>query len=370
MEDANEGTDKVVGVGVGAEIAAGDGALDGGYEGGVDERTGAFDEAHGATGDGVHRRDDEHFSGDVVDEEQHPGAQGFERRHRCCKALRSGGKFLNFAAIDGFDEGVARWKVPVQCPGTNLSPARNVVKARRRAIPREGLFGDFKDALAIMLRIGAEFACRRSGWELLLRHSNNSQNILQPETSSGYLLFGHCLRFIQRRPVCQSGAMQIVPLNSRREAMHVFVTGSTGFIGTELVKELIAAGHQVRGLTRSDAGVEQLKAAGAEVYRGDLTDLNSLRLGAMGMDAVVNLAFNHDWAKFEQNAKDEVQAIDALGSVLEPGKLLVVTSGIGITSGAPGQVRKETDSPTDSPTIPRKPEQAAQAVAAKVCMWR
>jgi len=88
------------------------------------------------------------------------------------------------------------------------------------------------------------------------------------------------------------------------------------------------------------------------------------------MDAVVNLAFNHDWAKFEQNAKDEVQAIDALGSVLEPGKLLVVTSGIGITSGAPGQVRKETDSPTDSPTIPRKPEQAAQAVAAKVCMWR
>ena len=60
--------------------------------------------------------------------------------------------------------------------------------------------------------------------------------------------------------------------------MRVFVTGSTGFIGTELVKDLIAAGHQVRGLTRSDAGEEQLRAAGAEVLRGDITDLDRLRL--------------------------------------------------------------------------------------------
>ena len=148
--------------------------------------------------------------------------------------------------------------------------------------------------------------------------------------------------------------------------MRVFVTGATGFIGTELVKELIAAGHHVRGLTRSDAGAEQLKAAGAEVHRGDLQDLDSLRSGATGMDAVVNLGFNHDdWSKFAQNAKDEIQAIEALGSVLEPGKLLVVTSGIGLTGGAPGQVRMETDPPADSPSIPRRPEQAAQAVAAK-----
>ncbi|HWW31429.1 MAG TPA: SDR family oxidoreductase [Steroidobacteraceae bacterium] len=147
--------------------------------------------------------------------------------------------------------------------------------------------------------------------------------------------------------------------------MRVFVTGATGFIGTELVKELIAAGHRVRGLTRSDAGVEQLKAAGAEVHRGDLQDLDGLRSGATGMDAVVNLAFNHDWSKFAQNAADEMRAIEALGSVLEPGKLLVVTSGIGITSGAPGQLRKETDPPTDSPTIPRRPEQAVRAVTAK-----
>jgi nucleoside-diphosphate-sugar epimerase len=147
--------------------------------------------------------------------------------------------------------------------------------------------------------------------------------------------------------------------------MRVFVTGASGFIGTELVKELIAAGHWVRGLTRSDAGVEQLKTMGAEVHRGDLQDLDSLRSGAAGMDVVVNLAFNHDFSKFAQNAKDEIEAIEALGSALEPGKLLVVTSGIGITAGAPGHVRQETDPPMDSAIIPRRPEQAAQTVAAK-----
>ncbi len=147
--------------------------------------------------------------------------------------------------------------------------------------------------------------------------------------------------------------------------MRVFVTGATGFIGTELVKELIAAGHHVRGLTRSDAGAQQLQAVGAEVHRGDIKDLDSLRSGAAGMDAVVNLAFNHDWANFAENAQDEIKAIEALGSVLEPGKLLVITSGIGITAGAQGQVRKETDPPVDSPTIPRRPEQAARLVAAK-----
>src|ERR1700733_8926572 len=148
--------------------------------------------------------------------------------------------------------------------------------------------------------------------------------------------------------------------------MRVFVTGATGFIGTELVKELIEVGHHVRGLTRSDAGVEQLKAVGVEVHRGDITDLDSLRSGATGMDAVVNLAFNHDdMSKFAQSAKDEIQAIEALGSVLEPGKVVVVSAGVGITPGAPGQVRKETDPPTESPAMPRRSEQAAQAVAAK-----
>jgi nucleoside-diphosphate-sugar epimerase len=147
--------------------------------------------------------------------------------------------------------------------------------------------------------------------------------------------------------------------------MRVFVTGATGFIGTELVKELIAAGHQVRGLTRSEEGAEQLKAVGAEVHHGNLTDLDSLRSGATGMDAVVNLAFSHDFANFAQNAADEIEAIKALGSVLEPGKLLVVTSGTALASGAPGTVRTENDPPVDMPTIPRRPEKAAREVAAE-----
>ena len=145
--------------------------------------------------------------------------------------------------------------------------------------------------------------------------------------------------------------------------MRVFVTGATGFIGTELVKELIAAGHQVRGLTRSDSGAEQLAQVGAEVYRGDLQDLDSLRRGAAGMDAVVNLAFNHDFSKFAQNAEDERKAIEALGSALEPGKLLLITSGTGLASGGSGHVRTESDPPVNSPSIPRQPEQIAKTAA-------
>ena len=145
--------------------------------------------------------------------------------------------------------------------------------------------------------------------------------------------------------------------------MRVFVTGATGFIGTELVKELIEAGHQVRGLTRSDAGEEQLRAVGAEVLRGDLEDLDSLRTGATGMDVVVNLAFDHDFSKFAQSAENEKKAIEALGSVLEPGKLLVVTSGTGLAQGGPGHVRTENDPPQTNQAIPRNPEQAAEAAA-------
>ena len=144
--------------------------------------------------------------------------------------------------------------------------------------------------------------------------------------------------------------------------MRIFVTGATGFIGTELVKELIGAGHPVRGLTRSEAGARELEAVGAEVHRGNLKDLESLRSGAAGMDVVVNLAFNHDdMTKFAESGQDERAAIEALGSVLEPGKLLVVTSGTGLAEGGPGHLRVESDPPVS--TLPRNPEAAARAVA-------
>ena len=144
--------------------------------------------------------------------------------------------------------------------------------------------------------------------------------------------------------------------------MRIFVTGATGFIGTELVKELLAAGHQVRGLTRSETGAQQLQAVGAEVHHGNLKDLESLRSGATGMDVVVNLAFNHDdMSKFAESGQDERAAIEVMGSVLEPGKLLVVTSGTGLSTGGPGHVRVETDPPLT--TLPRNPEATARAVA-------
>jgi nucleoside-diphosphate-sugar epimerase len=144
--------------------------------------------------------------------------------------------------------------------------------------------------------------------------------------------------------------------------MRIFVTGATGFIGTELVKELIAEGHQVRGLTRSEAGARQLEAAGAEVHHGNLKDVHSLRSGAAGMDAVVNLAFSHDdMSKFAESGRDERAAIEAMGSVMEPGQLLLVTSGTGLAAGGPGHVRVEIDPPLS--TLPREPETVARAVA-------
>ncbi len=149
--------------------------------------------------------------------------------------------------------------------------------------------------------------------------------------------------------------------------MRAFVTGATGLIGSAVVPELISAGHHVVGLSRSDAGAEALARAGAEVFRGDVNDLDRLRTGAETADGVIHAAFNHDFSNLKQHSEEDRKVIEALGEVLAGSdRPLVITSGTGVSRSKTGGPAVETDDHVTSAEFPRAAsEEAADTLIAK-----
>jgi nucleoside-diphosphate-sugar epimerase len=147
--------------------------------------------------------------------------------------------------------------------------------------------------------------------------------------------------------------------------MRIFLTGATGFIGSHIVPRLLEAGHQVLGLSRSEAGAKQLVAAGAAVHGGDLDDPATLKSGAEKADAVIHCAFDHDFTRFVENCEKDKRNIEAMSEALAgSARPFIITSGVGLGSRGPGQLASEDFFDAANPHPRRISEETGNAVAA------
>lgn len=146
--------------------------------------------------------------------------------------------------------------------------------------------------------------------------------------------------------------------------MHVFLTGASGWVGSAVAEDLLAAGHQVTGLVRNAQKAQVLVALGMQVVNGTLDDHQLLHDGASRADAVIHTAFNHDFSRFSENCAQDERAIQILGEALHGGDHpLLVTSGVAMI--APGRLATENDLPFVAPAYPRRSEPAARELADK-----
>lgn len=146
--------------------------------------------------------------------------------------------------------------------------------------------------------------------------------------------------------------------------MHVFLTGASGWVGSAVAEDLLAAGHQVTGLVRNAQKAQALVALGMQVVNGTLDDHQLLHDGASRADAVIHTAFNHDFSRFSENCAQDERAIQILGEALHGSdRPLLVTSGVAMI--APGRLATENDLPFVAPAYPRRSEPAARELADK-----
>lgn len=146
--------------------------------------------------------------------------------------------------------------------------------------------------------------------------------------------------------------------------MHVFLTGASGWVGSAVAEDLLAAGYQVTGLVRNAQKAQALVALGMQVVTGTLDDHQLLHDGASRADAVIHTAFNHDFSRFSENCAQDERAIQILGEALHGSdRPLLVTSGVAMI--APGRLATENDLPFVAPAYPRRSEPAARELADK-----